>query len=135
GATLALGGGRPADQPKGWFVEPTLFIDVEPSMTIAQEEIFGPVLVVIPYEDDDDAVRIANDSIYGLAGAVSSGSIERALAVAHRIRSGMVSVNGGASYGHDMPFGGYKQSGISRQNGIAGFEQYLETKSVAWPVA
>ena len=80
GATLALGGGRPADLPKGWYVEPTLFTDVDNSMTIAQEEIFGPVLVVIPFDDDDDAVRIANDSVYGLSGGVFSGSLERALA-------------------------------------------------------
>ena len=79
GATLALGGGRPADLPKGWFVEPTLFTDVDNSMTIAQEEIFGPVLVVIPFDDDDDAVRIANDSVYGLSGGVFSGSLERSL--------------------------------------------------------
>jgi aldehyde dehydrogenase (NAD+) len=133
GATLALGGGRPAHLPKGWYVEPTLFVDVDSSMTIAQEEIFGPVLVVIPFEDDDDAVRIANDSIYGLAGGVYSGSLERSLAVAQRIRAGMVSVNGGGPYGSDLPFGGYKQSGVGRQNGTMGFEQYLETKAVAWP--
>lgn len=133
GATLALGGGRPKDLDKGWFVEPTLFTDVDNSMTIAQEEIFGPVLVVIAFEDDDDAVRIANDSVYGLAGGVFSGSFDRALAVARRIRTGVMSVNGGAPYGGDLPFGGYKQSGIGRQNGTAGFEQYLETKAVAWP--
>jgi aldehyde dehydrogenase (NAD+) len=135
GATLALGGGRPAHLPKGWYVEPTLFVDVDNTMTIAQEEIFGPVLVVIPFSDDDDAVRIANESRYGLAGGVFSGSLERSLAVARRIRTGMMSVNGGAPYGADMPFGGYKHSGIGRQNGTAGFEQYLETKAVAWPVA
>jgi aldehyde dehydrogenase (NAD+) len=134
GATLALGGGRPADQPKGWFVEPTLFTDVDNDMTIAQEEIFGPVLVTIPYEDDDDAVRIANESVYGLSGGVFSGSLERALAVAERIRTGSMAVNGGMPIGQaDMPFGGYKHSGIGRQNGLAGFDQYLETKSVAWP--
>jgi aldehyde dehydrogenase (NAD+) len=134
GATLALGGGRPADLPTGWYVEPTLFVDVDNSMTVAQEEIFGPVLVVIPFDDDEDAVRIANDSRYGLGGGVYSGSLERSLAVARRIRAGMVSVNGGGPYGPDMPFGGYKFSGIGRQNGTAGFDQYLETKSVAWPV-
>src|SRR4029077_10670229 len=133
GATLALGGGRPADYPKGWDVEPTMFVDVDNSMTIAQEEIFGPVLVLIPFEDDDDAVRIANESRYGLAGAVTSSSLERAQKVARRMRTGMVAVNGGAPHGADMPFGGYKWSGIGRQNGVAGFEQYLETKSVAWP--
>jgi aldehyde dehydrogenase (NAD+) len=135
GATLAVGGGRPADLPKGWYVEPTMFVDVDNSMSIAQEEIFGPVLAVIRFEDDDDAVRIANDSQYGLAGGVFSASLDRANGVARRIRAGMMSVNGGAPYGADMPFGGYKFSGIGRQNGTAGFEQYLETKSVAWPTA
>jgi aldehyde dehydrogenase (NAD+) len=134
GATLALGGGRPADLPKGWFVEPTLFTDVDNSMTIAQEEIFGPVLVVIPFDDDDDAVRIANDSVYGLSGGVFSGSLDRALSVAERVRTGSMAVNGGMPIGQaDMPFGGYKHSGIGRQNGLAGFDQYLEMKSVAWP--
>jgi aldehyde dehydrogenase (NAD+) len=133
GATLALGGGRPKDYPKGWYVEPTLFTDVDNSMTIAQEEIFGPVLVVIPFDDDDDAVRIANDSLYGLSGGISSGSLERALAVSRRIRTGTLSVNGGAYHGADIPFGGYKHSGIGRQNGLAGFDQYLEIKSLAWP--
>jgi aldehyde dehydrogenase (NAD+) len=131
GARLVLGGGRPAHLDKGWFVEPTLFADVENTMTIAREEIFGPVLVVIPFEDDDDAVRIANDNQYGLAGSVTSASDERALAVASRIRAGMISVNGGVSYGADAPFGGYKASGVGRQNGLEGFEQYLETKTVA----
>jgi aldehyde dehydrogenase (NAD+) len=133
GATLALGGGRPAQHDRGWYVEPTLFTDVDNSMTIAQEEIFGPVLVAIPFEDDDDAVRIANDSAYGLAGGVFSASLDRSLAVARRIRTGMMSVNGGAPVGPDVPFGGYKDSGVGRQNGVAGFEQYLETKAVAWP--
>ena len=135
GATLELGGGRPKHLEKGWYVEPTLFIDVDNSMAIAQEEIFGPVLVVIPFGDDDDAVRIANDSAYGLAGGVFSASFERSLAVAHRIRAGVMSVNGGMPYAADLPFGGYKASGIGRQNGTAGFEQYLETKSLAWPVS
>jgi aldehyde dehydrogenase (NAD+) len=135
GATLAFGGGRPAHLPKGWYVEPTLFTDVDNSMTIAQEEIFGPVLVVILFEDDDDAVRIANDSVYGLSGGVYSGSLERSLAVARRIRTGGLSINGGAPYGADLPFGGYKHSGIGRQNGTAGFEQYTEIKSLGWPKA
>ncbi len=133
GATLAMGGGRPAEYPKGFYVEPTLFTDVDNSMTIAQEEIFGPVLVAIPFEDEDDAVRIANDSKYGLSGGVFSGSLERSLAVARRIRTGGLSINGGAPYGPDLPFGGYKHSGIGRQNGTAGFDQYLELKSLAWP--
>ena len=130
GARLVCGGGRPANLPKGWYVEPTLFADVDNSMTIAREEIFGPVLVMIPFEDDDDAVRIANDSEYGLSGGVSAGSDERALAVANRLRAGTVGVNGGVWYGADAPFGGYKASGIGRQNGIEGFSQYLETKTI-----
>jgi aldehyde dehydrogenase (NAD+) len=102
-------------------------------MCIAQEEIFGPVLVVVPFDDDDDAVRIANDSQYGLGVAVTSGSEERALAVARRIRAGSVSINGGIWYGADAPFGGYKASGIGRQNGREGFDQYTETKTYSWP--
>jgi aldehyde dehydrogenase (NAD+) len=132
GATLALGGNRPAHLPKGWFLEPTLFIDVDNDMTIAQHEIFGPVLSVIPFDDDAAAIRIANDSMYGLAGGVFSGSHDRALAVARSIRTGVMGINGGTPYGPDMPFGGYKHSGVGRQNGFAGFEQYVETKSVAW---
>jgi aldehyde dehydrogenase (NAD+) len=131
GARLVTGGGRPAHLPKGWFVEPTLFADVENTMTIAREEIFGPVLVVIPFDDDDDAVRIANDNMYGLSGAVTSASEERALGLARRIRSGTVGVNGGIFYGADAPFGGYKASGVGRQNGLEGFEQYLETKTLS----
>jgi aldehyde dehydrogenase (NAD+) len=133
GATLTLGGRRPEHLAKGFYVEPTLFTDVDNSMRIAQEEIFGPVLVVIPFEDDADAIRIANDSVYGLAGTVMSGSVDRALAVARGIRTGMISVNGAPSHGCDMPFGGYKHSGVGRQNGTAGFDQYLEVKAVAWP--
>ncbi len=135
GAKLALGGGVPKHLPRGFFVEPTLFVDVDPDATIAQEEIFGPVLCVIPFEDDDDAVRIANNSIYGLSGAVTSASEERALAVARRIRTGTVGVNGGMWFDVDTPFGGYRQSGIGRENGVAGFEEYLETKVIGLPGA
>jgi aldehyde dehydrogenase (NAD+) len=131
GATLLLGGGKPAALDKGFYVEPTVFIDVDNAMSIAQEEIFGPVLVVIPFEDDDDAVRIANDSPYGLSGMVTSADQERALAVARRIRSGTINVNGGNFYAGDAPFGGYKQSGIGREMGLEGFEEYLETKTIA----
>ena len=135
GATLFAGGTeRPAGLEKGWFVQPTVFTDVDNSMTIAQEEIFGPVLCVIPFDTDDDAIRIANDSAYGLAGNVMSGSLERAQAVARRIRTGVLGVNGGNPFGPDVPFGGYKASGIGRQNGLAGFDQYLELKSVSWPL-
>ncbi|HEX3841564.1 MAG TPA: aldehyde dehydrogenase family protein [Acidimicrobiales bacterium] len=133
GARLVQGGKRPGHLKRGYYVEPTLFADVENSMTIAQEEIFGPVLVLVAYDDDDDAVRIANDSIYGLSGVVNSGSLERGLAVARRIRTGTIGVNGGNWYAADSPFGGYKASGIGRQGGIEGFEQYLETKTIAYP--
>ena len=133
GAKVALGGGRPAHLERGFYVEPTVFVDVDPDSTIAQEEIFGPVLAVIPFEDDDDAVRIANNSIYGLSGGVQSGSLERARSVANRIRTGTMSVNGGVYYGADVPFGGYKQSGIGREMGVAGFEEYLESKTIAEP--
>jgi aldehyde dehydrogenase (NAD+) len=131
GARLVVGGGRPAHLERGYHVEPTLFADVDNSMTIAQEEIFGPVLVMIPFDDDDDAVRIANDSAFGLSGGVTSADEERALSVARRIRAGTVGVNGGVYYGACSPFGGYKASGLGRQNGIEGFEQYLETKAIA----
>jgi len=133
GAKLLVGGpDRPAAYEKGFFVEPTLFVDVDNAMTIAQEEIFGPVLAVIPYEDDEDAVRIANDSRYGLSGAIH-GSVDRAMAMARRIRTGSLSVNASLWYGADSPYGGYKSSGIGRQNGVEGFEQYLETKAVSLP--
>jgi aldehyde dehydrogenase (NAD+) len=135
GATLFAGGtDRPAGLDKGWFVRPTVFTDVDNSMAIAQDEIFGPVLCVIAFDDDEHAIRIANDSPYGLAGNVMSASLERAQAVARRIRTGVLGVNGGNPFGPDVPFGGYKASGIGRQNGLAGFDQYLELKSVSWPV-
>jgi aldehyde dehydrogenase (NAD+) len=110
-----------------------VFEGVKPAMAIAREEIFGPVLSVIPFEDDDDAVRIANNSRYGLSGAVSSGSLDRALSVARRIRTGTIAVNGGQWFGPDSPFGGYKESGQGREHGVAGFEEYLETKTVGLP--
>jgi aldehyde dehydrogenase (NAD+) len=131
GATVALGGGIPAHLPAGYYVEPTVLTGVDPGAAVAQEEIFGPVLVVLAHHGDDDAVAVANDSVYGLSGAVFSGSVERARAVAARIRTGTVGVNGGLFYGPDVPFGGYKQSGIGREMGVAGFEEYLETKAVA----
>jgi aldehyde dehydrogenase (NAD+) len=136
GATLAVGSTEPYRETgfdRGFWVTPTLFTDVDNAMTIAQEEIFGPVLAVIPYDTEDDAVRIANDSPYGLAGNVMSGSVEHALAVVRRVRSGFMGVNGTVGYGADVPFGGYKASGVGRQNGVAGFDQYTELKSVAYP--
>ena len=134
GARLLVGGtDSPAGLDKGFWVKPTLFVDVDNAMAIAQQEIFGPVLAVIPYDDEEHAIRIANDSIYGLAGNIMSGSLERALAVARRLRTGFIGLNGAAAYGADAPFGGYKASGIGRQNGYAGFDQYTEIKSVAYP--
>jgi aldehyde dehydrogenase (NAD+) len=132
GATLALGGHRPAHLEKGYYIEPTLFTDVDNSMTIAQEEIFGPVVTVIGYDDDADAVAIANDSKYGLSGGVFAASADRAMAIADKIRTGSIGVNGGLWYGADSPYGGYKNSGIGRQNGIEGFQQYTETKAIGW---
>jgi aldehyde dehydrogenase (NAD+) len=133
GARLLSGGGVPPHLSKGYFVEPTLFADVDPDSTIAQQEIFGPVLCVIPYDDDDDAVRIANNSIYGLSGGVYSASVERSLAVARRIRTGTLSINGAQWFDVDTPFGGYRQSGVGRENGVLGFEEYLETKVMGVP--
>jgi betaine-aldehyde dehydrogenase len=129
GAKTALGGGRPKGLSTGYYVEPTVFVNVDNSMRIAREEVFGPVLVVIPFEDDADAVRIANDSEYGLAGGVWSNDPKRAEAVARRMRSGMIHVNGaGGSF--DAPFGGYKASGIGRESGREGLETYFEYKSL-----
>jgi betaine-aldehyde dehydrogenase len=130
GATLVTGGAeQPANLPKGYFVRPTVFANVRNDMTIAQQEIFGPVLCIIPYEDEDDAVRIANDSKYGLGGGVWSADAEHAKRVARRIRTGQVSINGGA-FNPTAPFGGYKQSGRGREYGKWGFEEFLETKSL-----
>ena len=134
GATMLVGSTEaPTEFSRGFWVSPTLFTDVDNAMTIAQEEIFGPVLAVIPYDDEDDAVRIANDSAYGLAGNVMSASLDRSLAVARRLRAGFIGLNGTVGYGADTPFGGYKDSGVGRQNGVVGFSQYTEVKSVAYP--
>ncbi|WP_106401715.1 aldehyde dehydrogenase [Actinocorallia populi] len=131
GAQIALGGGRPEHLARGYYVEPTVLTGVTPDATVAQEEIFGPVIVVIAHDGDDDAVAIANNSPYGLSGMVCSASDERARAVANRIRTGTISINGGLYYGADAPFGGYKQSGVGRESGLAGFEEYLEIKTIA----
>jgi aldehyde dehydrogenase (NAD+) len=133
GARCLVGGGRPAKLAKGYFVEPTLFVDVDENSTIAQEEIFGPVLSVIPYDTEEDAIRIANNSKYGLSGAVHAGSLERAMRVAKRIRTGTLALNGGQWFGPDSPFGGYKESGIGREHGVAGFEEYLAIKTIGYP--
>ncbi|WP_067819602.1 aldehyde dehydrogenase [Actinomadura kijaniata] len=131
GGRFACGGGRPEDRDRGFWIEPTLITGLAADARAAREEIFGPVLVVLPHDGDDDAVAIANDSPYGLSGAVHGGDPDRARAVARRLRTGTVSVNGGVWYGADVPFGGYKQSGIGREMGVAGFEEYLETKAIA----
>lgn len=136
GAQLVYGGGRPAHLDKGFFVEPTVFVDVDNSMTIAQREFFGPVTVIIPFKDDDEAVRIANASDYGLGGGVWSANPARAYALADRIRAGMVLVNGGGQgMSPHSPFGGYKQSGFGREWGKWGLEEFLQIKSVLWSVA
>jgi aldehyde dehydrogenase (NAD+) len=135
GAEITTGGGSfdnlPPELAGGFYVQPTVVVGVDNSAAIAQEEIFGPVLVIIPFDDDDEAVRIANDSAFGLAGAVLSGSLDRGRDIARRIRTGSIGVNGGMFYGADAPFGGYKNSGVGRQCGIEGFQQYLETKTIA----
>jgi len=128
GATLVTGGKKV--QGPGFFYEPTLLSNVDPDSEIAQEEIFGPVLAVIAYDDDDDAVRIANNSIYGLSGAVFGGQ-ERARAIARRIRTGTIGINGGNYFAPDSPFGGFKQSGVGREMGVAGLEEFLEGKTLA----
>ncbi|MBL8150775.1 MAG: aldehyde dehydrogenase family protein [Blastocatellia bacterium] len=133
GATLVTGGAdAPEGLEKGYFVKPTIFANVTNDMTIAREEIFGPVLSIIPYEDEDDAVRIANDTIYGLAGAVWSANTERAKQVARKLRTGQVDINGG-NFNMMAPFGGYKQSGNGREFGKYGLEEYLEVKAMQLP--
>ena len=134
GATVAFGGGRPAGLERGYFVEPTLFTGVENSMSIAQDEVFGPVGVVIPFRDEDEAVRLANDTRYGLMGGVWSADTVRAYDVARRIRAGSVVVNGGGYMNPAGPFGGYKRSGIGRELGEAGLHEYLEAKTISWDV-
>ncbi len=133
GGHFACGGGRPADRDRGFWIEPTLVVGLDNDARVAQEEIFGPVLVILPHDGDDDAVRIANASPYGLSGAVHGTDLERARAVAGRIRTGTLSVNGAVWYAADAPFGGYKQSGIGREMGVPGLEEYLETKLIAEP--
>lgn len=131
GATLATGGGRPKDLPKGYFLEPTVFCNVQNHHRIAQEEIFGPVVAVIPFKDVDDAVRIANDSTYGLGGGISASDTSLAVSVAKRIRTGAVWINNGLLMG-SAPFGGFKESGLGREGGRWGLEEYTEVQQITW---
>jgi aldehyde dehydrogenase (NAD+) len=134
GAKLAFGGDATAGMPVGHYVDPTLFVGVDNSMRIAREEIFGPVGAVIPFRDEDEAVAIANDSPYGLSGSIWTSEPARGYALAARLRTGMVHLNGvGGGPNPHSPFGGYKHSGIGREWGEAGFEEYFVTKSVNWP--
>ena len=130
GAELVTGGAEPpAGVGGGYFVKPTVFVVADPKATLAQEEVFGPVLAIIPYDTEADAIRIANDSIYGLSGAVWGATDERAMQVARRLRTGQVDVNGGR-WNPLAPFGGYKQSGRGRENGVYGLEEFLEYKAI-----
>jgi len=132
GARVVTGGDRPAGFDKGWYVEPTIFADVDNTMTIAQEEIFGPVLSVIPYDDVDDAVRIANDSDYGLSGSVWTADPQSGVDVARRVRTGTYGVNG-MGMDFSSPFGGFKDSGLGRELGPEGLAEYLESKTIVLP--
>ena len=134
GAKLVTGGGRPVGLDRGWFVEPTLFTSVDPTMTIAREEIFGPVVAMLTYTTESEAVTIANDSEYGLSGSVFSQDPMRALAIAQQIRTGTVEING-APVGWKAPVGGFKNSGIGREAGPEGLEAYVEVKSYGLPDA
>ena len=132
GAKLVRGGpDKPEDQQKGYFVKPTVFADVTPDMTIAQEEVFGPVLSVMTYRDEDHAIEIANGTSYGLSGGVWSGSVERAEKVAAKMRTGSVLINGGR-FSYELPLSGYKQSGVGRENGKYGLEEFLLTKALSY---
>ena len=132
GAKLVVGGGRPKQFTKGFYIEPTAFVADENS-ALAQDEVFGPVQCIIGYEDEADAIRIANNSRYGLSGAVMGADVDHAIEVARQLRTGTVSVCGGAYYNWDVPFGGYKHSGIGREHSVIGFEEHLEAKTIAIP--
>jgi len=133
GARLMTGGGIPENLPTGYYVQPTLLADVDPDSQVAQEEIFGPVLTVTPYDGDDDAVSIANNTIYGRSGEVSSADVDRAFEVAKRMRTGNVTINGKSHFGIGSPFGGTKQSGLGYRNGEEGYKEYLEAKTIGMP--
>jgi len=130
---VVFGGGRSDRHERGFFLNPMLVADVDPGATIAQEEIFGPVLVAIPYDTEEQAIEIANNSLYGLSGSVFGADVAHAVDVARRIRTGTIAVNGAAFMSDDVPFGGYRQSGLGREHGIEGFEEFLETKSIGVP--
>jgi betaine-aldehyde dehydrogenase len=132
GGKIAVGGGRPASQSKGWYVEPTLVIDVDPKHTIAQEEVFGPVVSVLAYDTPEDAIRIANDSDFGLSGSVFTADVQAGIDVARKVRTGTYTVNAFALE-FAAPFGGFKQSGVGRELGPEGLEAYLESKSISLP--
>ncbi|MCU1389649.1 MAG: aldA 2 [Ilumatobacteraceae bacterium] len=134
GATVVTGGKPPAHLPTGFFFEPTLIVGADENSAIAQEEVFGPVMVLLAHDGDDDAVRIANNSVFGLSGAIHSSDRDRAVAAARRVRTGTLSINGGLYNSPDAPFGGYKQSGFGREMGVAGFEEFLQTKLLAEPL-
>jgi aldehyde dehydrogenase (NAD+) len=133
GAKAVIGGRVPEHLPTGYYYEPTLLTGVDENSPVAQDELFGPVLVVLPHDGDDDAIRVANNSIYGLSGAVVGADHDRAVSVARRIRAGTMSVNGGLWYAPDAPFGGYKQSGVGREMGAVGLDEFLERKTLAEP--
>jgi aldehyde dehydrogenase (NAD+) len=133
GARLVTGGGIPKNPPTGYYVQPTLLADVDPDSQVAQEEIFGPVLTVTPYDTEDDAVAIANNTIYGLSGEVSSADVDRAFEVAKQMRTGNVTINGKSHFGIGSPFGGTKQSGLGYRNGEEGYKEYLEAKTIGMP--
>jgi aldehyde dehydrogenase (NAD+) len=133
GARIVCGGGRPEGLDSGYFVQPTVFADVDNKMTIAQEEIFGPVLSIIPYGTEEDAIRIANDSVYGLAGSVWTTDVPKGIEIASKIRTGTYGINWYA-FDPGSPFGGYKNSGIGRENGPEGVEHFCQLKSVLMPM-
>jgi acyl-CoA reductase-like NAD-dependent aldehyde dehydrogenase len=133
GARVVTGGGRPSDLPKGWYIEPTVFADVDNSMTIAQEEIFGPVLSVIPYDGEEQAIAIANDSEYGLCGSVWTADVEHGAQVAAKVRTGVVAINASTILDFNSPFGGFKKSGIGRELGPEGIDPFTEYQSIILP--
>ena len=131
GAKLVAGGvGRPEGLNRGWFVKPTVFADATPDMTIIREEIFGPVLAMMPFDTEDEAIAMANDTPYGLAAYIQTGDNERARRVARQLRAGMIQVNG-SGRASGAPFGGYKQSGVGREGGLWGIEEFLEIKTIS----